>query len=265
MSQGEDGGPAPPKPPPARRPCQGFTVAGPSLRRAPRRRGSRRQRSAQLGDFYARVGREALALDARANADDAANEMAVIMQDGGQGLPPDPPARKRAGAARVRDPRGATLAATASAGRANAETVLARRQGPETRAPTTATLSRRRLACRCDHPLVLADDGSAHRGAAVCGAGTSRAARRCRDEPAARFPLRLQPARRSRASCSARSEDVLATYQAELPLTARQVFYRLVATVQYPKDERGATPPPSASRTSTAGGAPSSSTSAMTA
>ena len=36
-------------------------------------------------------------------------------------------------------------------------------------------------------------------------------------------------------------EDVLATYAAELPLTARQVFYRLVATVQYPKDERGYT------------------------
>lgn len=34
-------------------------------------------------------------------------------------------------------------------------------------------------------------------------------------------------------------EDVLDTYQAELPLTARQVFYRLVATVEYPKTENG--------------------------
>jgi hypothetical protein len=34
-------------------------------------------------------------------------------------------------------------------------------------------------------------------------------------------------------------EDVLATYEAELPLTARQVFYRLVATRDYPKNENG--------------------------
>ena len=32
---------------------------------------------------------------------------------------------------------------------------------------------------------------------------------------------------------------VLETYEAELPLTARQVFYRLVATVDYPKTENG--------------------------
>ena len=37
----------------------------------------------------------------------------------------------------------------------------------------------------------------------------------------------------------AQVEDVLATYQAELPLTARQIFYRLVATVDFPKDEHG--------------------------
>jgi hypothetical protein len=34
-------------------------------------------------------------------------------------------------------------------------------------------------------------------------------------------------------------EEVLATYKAELPLTARQVFYRLVATRDYPKNENG--------------------------
>jgi hypothetical protein len=34
-------------------------------------------------------------------------------------------------------------------------------------------------------------------------------------------------------------EEVLATYEAELPLTARQVFYRLVATRDYPKNENG--------------------------
>jgi hypothetical protein len=32
---------------------------------------------------------------------------------------------------------------------------------------------------------------------------------------------------------------VLATYSAELPLTARQIFYRLVATVDFPKTENG--------------------------
>ncbi len=36
-------------------------------------------------------------------------------------------------------------------------------------------------------------------------------------------------------------EGVLHTYAAELPLTARQVFYRLVATVNYPKSESGYT------------------------
>jgi hypothetical protein len=35
----------------------------------------------------------------------------------------------------------------------------------------------------------------------------------------------------------AQVKDVLATYEAELPLTARQVFYRLVATVDYEKTE----------------------------
>jgi hypothetical protein len=34
-------------------------------------------------------------------------------------------------------------------------------------------------------------------------------------------------------------EQVLATYEADLPLTARQIFYRLVATVDYPKTENG--------------------------
>ena len=37
----------------------------------------------------------------------------------------------------------------------------------------------------------------------------------------------------------AQVEDVLEAYTAELPLTARQVFYRLVATVDYPKNENG--------------------------
>ena len=37
----------------------------------------------------------------------------------------------------------------------------------------------------------------------------------------------------------AQVEDVLETYAAELPLTARQIFYRLVATVDYPKTENG--------------------------
>lgn len=37
----------------------------------------------------------------------------------------------------------------------------------------------------------------------------------------------------------AQVQDVLDTYEAELPLTARQVFYRLVATVDYPKTEHG--------------------------
>ena len=32
-------------------------------------------------------------------------------------------------------------------------------------------------------------------------------------------------------------EAVLDTYRAELPLTARQIFYRLVGSVGYPKDE----------------------------
>jgi hypothetical protein len=35
----------------------------------------------------------------------------------------------------------------------------------------------------------------------------------------------------------AQVEDVLKTYQAELPLSARQVFYRLVAAHEYPKNE----------------------------
>src|SRR4051794_15885019 len=34
-------------------------------------------------------------------------------------------------------------------------------------------------------------------------------------------------------------EAVLETYEDELPLTARQVYYRLVATVDYPKTENG--------------------------
>jgi hypothetical protein len=34
-------------------------------------------------------------------------------------------------------------------------------------------------------------------------------------------------------------EDVLITYQTDLPLTGRQIFYRLVGTVDYPKDEKG--------------------------
>jgi hypothetical protein len=37
----------------------------------------------------------------------------------------------------------------------------------------------------------------------------------------------------------AQVEEVIATYEAELPLTARQVFYRLVATVDYEKTENG--------------------------
>jgi hypothetical protein len=37
----------------------------------------------------------------------------------------------------------------------------------------------------------------------------------------------------------AQVQDVLDTYEAEVPLTARQVFYRLVATVDYPKTENG--------------------------
>ena len=36
----------------------------------------------------------------------------------------------------------------------------------------------------------------------------------------------------------AQVEDVLDTYDAELPLTARQIFYRLVGAYGYPKDER---------------------------
>jgi hypothetical protein len=39
----------------------------------------------------------------------------------------------------------------------------------------------------------------------------------------------------------AQVRGVLDTYAAELPLTARQIYYRLVATVAYPKDERGYT------------------------
>ena len=35
----------------------------------------------------------------------------------------------------------------------------------------------------------------------------------------------------------AQVEDVLDTYRDELPLTARQIFYRLVGSVDYPKDE----------------------------
>jgi hypothetical protein len=35
----------------------------------------------------------------------------------------------------------------------------------------------------------------------------------------------------------AQVEDVLAAYQDELPLTARQIFYRLVGSAGYPKDE----------------------------
>ena len=36
----------------------------------------------------------------------------------------------------------------------------------------------------------------------------------------------------------AQVEDVLDTYASDLPLSGRQVFYRLVGTVDYPKDER---------------------------
>ena len=36
----------------------------------------------------------------------------------------------------------------------------------------------------------------------------------------------------------AQVQDVLDTYASDLPLTGRQIFYRLVGTVDYPKDER---------------------------
>jgi len=56
-----------------------------------------------------------------------------------------------------------------------------------------------------------------------------------RDE-APRVHRRLQP-RTATLELHAQVERVLGTYEAELPLTARQVFYRLVATVGYEKNE----------------------------
>ena len=119
------------------------------------------ERSAQLGDFYARVGREALALEFYARAKrryDAANEMAVIIMEAkGYRLTPRPHAST--GAARVRDPRGRY------ARRDGKRRPRERRDGARSSArsgdsgsddsdPEPAP-SRR---CRCDHPLVLADE-----------------------------------------------------------------------------------------------------------
>jgi hypothetical protein len=52
------------------------------------------------------------------------------------------------------------------------------------------------------------------------------------------FLLDYNPRQKTR-ELLAQVEDVLEAYEAELPLTARQVFYRLVATVDYPKTENG--------------------------